>query len=80
MDVISETWACQEINDAEYDIEGYQLFRRDHKAGHGGVALYVRNELFATAYDKMSSEFEDSMWCNINLENNNASRCCLPKS
>jgi len=33
--------------------------------------LYVRNELFATVYDKMSSEFEDSIWCCTNLENNN---------
>jgi len=32
MDVIgiSETRAYQEMNDAEYDIDGYQLFRRDH--------------------------------------------------
>jgi len=30
-----------------------------------------RNELFTTVYDKMSSEFEDSLWCNVNLENSN---------
>jgi len=41
MDVIgiSETWECQEINDAER----YNLFRRDHKAGHSGVT-FVRKK------------------------------------
>jgi len=36
MDIIgiSETWACQEISDSEYEIDRYQLFRIDHKAGH----------------------------------------------
>jgi len=39
MDVvgITETWAREEMSDAEFEIEGYQLYRKDHKAGHGGV-------------------------------------------
>ena len=42
---ISEVWGRSGIRDADYDIDGYQLFRRDHKTGHGGVVIYVQNKL-----------------------------------
>jgi exonuclease III len=68
---ISEAWRRPDISDAEYDIDGYQLFRRDHKTGHGGVVIYVRNELHATVFEGFQTGFEDSVWCCINIENEN---------
>ena len=42
---VSETWATEELSDAELSIDGYVLFRRDRKSDRftkgGGVALSI---------------------------------------
>ena len=40
---VTESWANENIEDAEIGIDGYDLFRDDRPAGHkgGGVVLYV---------------------------------------
>ena len=46
---ITESWATNDIGDAELSIEGYVMFRTDrntgNKGGGGGVILYVHGEL-----------------------------------
>ena len=44
---LSETWAHQNITDAELEIPGYTLFRRDRGSKGGGLAIYKRNDLSA---------------------------------
>ena len=55
---VSETWLSKDIVDDEVQIPGYRLFRTDRflpedsnrqLSGHGGVCLYVRDDLRATA-------------------------------
>ena len=68
---ITETWARQEHNDAEFDIEGFQLYRKDNKSGYGGVMMYVNNKMRATLCEELTSdEFEDSVWCRIDAGDN----------
>ena len=42
---ITETWLDKKIEDAEVDIPGYKIYRKDRDADGGGVAVYVRNDL-----------------------------------
>ena len=41
---ITETCLDKKIEDAEVDIPGYKIYRKDRDAD-GGVAVYVRNDL-----------------------------------
>ena len=47
---ITETWASNNILDAELYLSGYQMFRCDRSTDNrgGGVLLYVRDLLKAT--------------------------------
>ena len=53
MDIIavSETWASDELSDAELAIDGFVLFRKDRKTHRfskgGGVVIYIRDTLKA---------------------------------
>ena len=69
---IMETWANGTINDAELHIDGYTMFRKDRMSKSqcrgGGVALYVKENLRSRQSSKLeTSEFEDSVWCTIDL-------------
>jgi len=72
---ITESWTNDGINDAEISIDDFNIFRKDRKGYKGGgLLLYVRNNLQACCNDRLSnSEFEESLWCNIQLKN----RCLL---
>jgi len=69
---ITETWANEEITDAELALDGYVLFRNDRKKGDytkgGGVALYMKDILRSrVCYKLTNSTFEHSIWCYINF-------------
>ena len=65
---IMESWATNNISDAELHIEGMTMFRSDRKSGiGGGVILYVDESLNASlCHPVMNSEFDDSVWCIVN--------------
>lgn len=67
---ITETWARNDIADAEYEIAGYNLFRKDRQGKDGGgVAIYVRDSLGAALYpDLMSKKFEEALWCTVKCD------------
>jgi len=67
---ITETWARPDIVDAEYEIDGYQLYRKDHSTGYGGVMMYVKNDIRSAINDELTvCDFEDSIWCTIEVCN-----------
>jgi len=71
---VTETWANEEITDAELALDGYVLFRNDRKKGNytkgGGVALYVKDFLKPRVCDTLTnSTFEESIWSFINFQN-----------
>ena len=42
---LSEIWIKPDRSGSEYEIPGYRLFRKDRKGNHGGVAVFVHDEL-----------------------------------
>ena len=62
---LSETWIKPDRSDSEYEIPGYGLFRKDRKGNHGGVAVFVHDELVATRRDDLELDTVEGMWLEI---------------
>ena len=67
---ITETWTNESINDAELNIDGYNMYRKDRsKLRGGGLILYINSLLRAGVNEELTKcEFEESLWCNIELD------------
>ena len=67
---ITETWANEQINDAEYHIPGFNMFRADRmETKGGGLILYVNDRLEASLSTvPRVNTFKESIWCNITLD------------
>ena len=63
---ITESWANEDIVDAELALTGYVMFRKDRRERRGGgVILYIKESI--QAYEiTMKSE---AIWCNIVTRN-----------
>ena len=66
---ISETWANDFVNDAEMNIDGYSMYRKDRNGRKGGgLILYTSNRVRASINEELTkSEFEESLWCGVEL-------------
>ena len=66
---IAETWLNENVLLPEVNIDGYKLYRKDRsevKEGiHGGVLLYVRNEIVSQKCDYLNDGKSESLWCKI---------------
>ena len=63
---VTESWTCDSIVDAELELEGYNVFRKDRPTDNrgGGVLLYVRRSL--AAYEvQQKTEFPEHIWCRL---------------
>ena len=59
---LTETHLNPDILDAEISIKGYTLFRSDRVGRtHGGVCIYVRNDLSAEVLLRESNSFCDTL-------------------
>ena len=64
---ITESWANNDITDAELGLEGYVMFRKDRMGKRGGgVLLYIKETI--PAYEVQLHEEAD---CNEAIYNNN---------
>ena len=54
---LSETWIKADRSDSEYEIPG--------KGNHGGVAVFVHDELVATRRDDLELDTVEGMWLEI---------------
>ena len=63
---ITESWSTNNILDAELQLSGYQMFRRDRNTDNrgGGVLLYTRDSVNATEV-QLESGFGEHVWCQI---------------
>ena len=67
---LTETHLNPDIIDAEIQLENYTLFRSDrNERSHGGVAIYVRNDLAATMILNDSNSYCDSLVIEIHKLN-----------
>ena len=64
---ITESWANNDITDAELGLEGYAMFRKDRMGKRGGgVLLYIKGTI--PAYEVQLHEEADckeALWCNL---------------
>ena len=64
---ITETWAINDITDAELGLEGYAMFRKDRMGRRGGgVLLYIKDNI--PAYEVQLQEEADcneAIWCKL---------------
>ena len=67
---ITESWTHTEIGDAEINLMGYQVFRKDRKMDNGkktrggGVLLYVREKLIAYEIHDFDAQCE-ALWVGV---------------
>ena len=69
----AESWAKDDVGDAELKIDGYLMYRKDKaadsRAKGGGVLLYVKEKLRSRALHHLADDkFQDSVWCKIETE------------
>ena len=62
---VTESWATDKIYDAELQLTGYTVFRKDRVANKGGgVLLYVKTELGPVEF-VTSTVFPEHVWCRL---------------
>ena len=67
---LNETWLNDTVEDAEVAVPGFTIFRNDRTtAGHGGVALYVRNELQPVLLSELLDPNIESVFIRIRIGN-----------
>ena len=64
---ITESWANNDITDAELGLEGYVMFRKGRiRRRGGGVLLYIKET--TPAYEvqlQEEADCNDAIWCNL---------------
>ena len=63
---ITESWANNDITDAELGLQGYVMFRKNRMGTRGGVLLYIKETI--PAYEVQLQEEADckeALWCNL---------------
>ncbi|XP_071944876.1 uncharacterized protein [Antedon mediterranea] len=64
---ICETMLDKTVPDAELNIEGYNVFRRDRNRSGGGVCFFVKERLSIRERRDLDSESIESIWMEILL-------------
>ena len=63
---ITESWANNDITDAELGLEGYVMFRKDRIGRRGGGVLYIKETI--PAYEvqlKEEADCNEAIWCKL---------------
>jgi Reverse transcriptase (RNA-dependent DNA polymerase)/Endonuclease-reverse transcriptase len=69
---VTETWALENIENSELNLDGYTMLRKDRMVGDksrgGGVLLYIKNSWNANARDDLTdANFPESVWCDLKI-------------
>ena len=64
---ITETWANNDITDAELGLEGYAMFRKDRMGRRGGgVLLYIKDNIPAYVVQlQEEADCNEAIWCKL---------------
>ena len=60
---VTESWTQAHIGDAEINVEGYDLFRKDRKTSRGGGCLIFTNLKITLIEDLTFNVESESVWC-----------------
>ena len=62
---ITESWANNDITDAELGLEGYAMFRKDRMGRRGGgVLLYIKDTIPAVQLQE-EADCNEAIWCKL---------------
>ena len=66
---LSETWLTEDILDAEIEIAGYRVLRKDRNSKGGGIVAYVRHDVAVVRRTDLETPNVEGLWLEINLPN-----------
>ena len=77
--MITESWAREDISDAELSTDDFVIFRNDGKIYvGGGCILYIRNCYYATFVEDLTNVPDtETVWCKLILSTVNFDRRLL---
>ena len=64
---VTETWLDDSIEDAEVELLGYVIYRRDRNRNGGGVCYFVRNDLAFNPRPDLNVNYLEAAWIEILL-------------
>ena len=59
---LTETWANEQILDGEFEIPGYNIFRKERDAKGGGVLVFVRSDLSVVRRNDLEYTNVEGLW------------------
>ncbi len=63
---LSETWLEGSVQDGELDFDGFRIYRRDRgKAGHGGVMIYIPNDIKSVKRQDLEDKEMEVLWIQV---------------
>ena len=67
---ITESWANNDITDAELGLEGYVMFRKDRMGRRGGGVLFYIKETIPAYEVQLQGEADcnEAIWCKLVTE------------
>ena len=65
--LLTETWLDESVCDAEVNIDGYTIQRKDRNRQGGGVCIYIRNDFAFNTRDDLSSPDLEALFIDILL-------------
>ena len=75
---VTETHLDDSIDDASIYIEDFIVYRNDRNSRHGGgVALYVKNNIFAKEIDDLFIDDLETLWVEVLINNTKNDFWCL---
>ena len=75
---IQETKIDRTFPNSQFNISGYNLFRRDRKKGGGGIIVYVRDNIAATRRKK-TGKLVESISLDVHINNRRFAVVCVYK-
>ena len=64
---VSETWLDGSITDAEIELVGYTVIRKDRNRNGGGVCLYIRSDISYNPRPELLCDELESVWIDLLL-------------
>lgn len=64
---LSETWLDDSVADAEIEISGFKLYRRDRNRNGDGVAVYVSEDVKSVRRIDMEDEGIEALWIQVKM-------------
>ncbi len=75
---ITETWLNEKIDNEKLEIKGYKTpIRKDRDDGWGGVALYIKDELYYKRRLDLENPQLEAIWVEITQNNKTLLVCCI---